>query len=378
MKKILSMFGAIALVLLAVAGPVYALVKADDTIIVKADEVVDDDMFVAGEEVVIEGIVNGDVYVLASQLSVRGTVNGDVLGLAETIDVSGEITEDLRVAGNSITLIGATIGDSVTVGSNTLSIDGDSTIGGGLIFGGRSLALDGSVGRGIMTGSQTTRVDGPVGSTMRVAAESITIGEDAVIEGNLEYNSEQEAVIEGEVVGEVIQNEGLDLSTEGVMRWLVVAFNVWAFLAALIIGGVLMLLFPGMFRRADTNFRKKPWPAVGWGTLVLLATMPAAFVLLFTVVGIPLALLLVLLWILAILFAKYFVGFTVGNALLKYLKKSDKDYAPQAYWALVIGLVLYYLLRMVPYVGIFVRLATTVVGIGIMLTLYKRPKTKKT
>ena len=137
------------------------------------------------------------------------------------------------------------------------------------------------------------------------------------------------------------------------------------------------MLFPGMFRRADENFRKKPWPAVGWGTLVLLATMPLAILLLFTVVGIPLALLLVLLWLLAILFAKFFVGFTVGNAVLKWLKRSDKKYVPKAYWALVLGLILYYLLRLVPFIGIFVRLATTIVGIGIMLTLYKRPKTKK-
>jgi len=377
MKRILSFSGALLLGFLALAAPVYAVVKSNDTVIVKAEEVIDDDFFAAGSEVIIEGTVNGDVYVAANRLAVRGTVNGDVIAAANNIEVTGIVRDDLRAGGNNISLIGARIGDSVSVGGNELSIDSDTRIGGGLLFGGRSLSLDGSIGRGIMSGDQSARINGPVAGTVRIAVDNLTIGEDAVIRGDLEYRSDNDAVINGKILGEVTKNEGLNLSTEGVLRGFVVAFNIWAFLAALVIGGVLMLLFPSMFRRAHERFTKKPWPAIGWGTLFLLATLPAVIILMITVIGIPLALILALLWVLAMLFAKFFVGYTVGFSLLKYFKKTDAKFVPKAYWALALGLTLYYLLRLLPYVGILVRLVTTIIGIALMLTLYKRPKTKK-
>lgn len=378
MKRILSAIGVILLAVAVLSAPVYALVKADDTIIVKVGEVIDDDLYAAGSEVIIEGTVNGDVYVGANRLVVRGTVNGDVIAGANTIEITGVIRDDLRVAGNTISLVGATIGDSVTVGGNELSIDRDSVVGGGLQFGGRLLSLDGSVGRGIVSGNQTTRVDAPVGKSIKVASENITIGENAIVQGDLDYKSDNEAVIEGEVLGEINQTEGLDINTQSLMKWTVVGFNGWAFLSALVIGGVMMLIFPTMFRRSQSKFMKKPWPTVGWGAVALLAAIPAMILISITVIGIPLAMIMFVLWVLAILLAKFLTSYLVGYSLIKYAKKADKKYEPNAYWALGLGLAAYYLLRMIPIVGMFVRLGTTIVGLGLLLTLYSRPKTKKT
>lgn len=379
MRRFISFLSIIILFAAAISVPVYAAVRSDDRITVRAEEVIDDDFFAAGDEVIIEGTVNGDVYVGANRLSIRGTVNGDVLAGAQNIEVSGVIRDDLRVGGNNITLIGAEIGDSVSVGGNELSIDGDTTIGGGLLFGGRSLSLDGSVGRGIATGNETTRIDGSVGKSVRVAATDITIDQDAVIAGDLEYRSDNEPVIDGIVTGQVVRGDGggLDFEAESVLRWFVLGFTLWAFLAAAIIGGVMMLLAPRVFNRASEKFRAKPWQTVGWGLLALLATIPAAILLFVSIVGIPMAIIVLVLWAMSIYFAKFFTAHLVGESLLSILSRNSSKSTPRAYPALLLGLALYYLLRLLPGVGILVRFATVVVGLGLILSLYTRPRPKK-
>lgn len=374
MRKLLSAAGIAVLMLLAVSTPILAIVKANDVVTVEDDEVINDDFFATGSQVIIKGKINGDVYVGADRLEVKGVVNGDVIAGANTIVITGKIRDDLRVAGNTINLIGASIGDSVSVGGNELSVDEDSKIGGGLLFGGRLLVLDGSVGRGVTSGSETANIDGPVGRTVRAAANTVTIGENAVIDGDLEYNSDNKAVIDGKVNGEIVHSDGFQVSAEAFLRWATLAFNVWAYLASLVIGGALLLLFPKMYRKTYSRFAKKPWPTIGYGTLFLLAAGPALGILAITVVGIPLAIVGFLLVLLAVLFAKFFTGFAVGNYLLMSLKRNDKNYHPAAFGALFVGLTLYYILRMAPFIGIFVRLITTIVGVSIMLTLYRRPK----
>lgn len=378
MKRILSIIAVVVLTMFALATPVFAVVKSNDFITVAKDEVIDDDFFASGQEVIIEGTVNGDVYVAASRVAIRGTVNGDVLAAASSIEVSGTIADDLRAGANTITLVGATIGDSVSVGGNELSADSATTIGGGLLFGGRLLSIDATVGRGITSGNQTTRIDGEVGRTVRVAAESITVGENAVIDGDFEYRSDVEATINGSVSGNVIQGEGADLNAEAVLRGVVVAFNIWAFIAALLVGAVMIWLFPSMFKKAHERFTRQPARMSGWAAIFLFAIPPLAVILFVSFLGIPLAFTVLLVWGLFILFAKFFVGYSVGYSLLKWLNRDDK-YSPGTFWALALGLTLYYLLRMLPVVGIFVRLATTIAGVALILTLYKRPRaaTKK-
>ncbi|MDX1765479.1 MAG: polymer-forming cytoskeletal protein [Candidatus Saccharimonadales bacterium] len=375
------MFSALAVGVLGIAlfaVPAMAMVKTGDYIQVRQDEVVDGDFFAAGEEVTIEGTVNGDVYVGANRLNVRGTVNGDVIAGAANIEITGTVTEDVRVAGNNISLIGAEVGDSVTVGGNELSIDRDSTVGGGLIFGGRLLSLSGDVGRGIVSGNETTRIDSTVGDTVRVAATDIVIDEAATINGDLEYRSDNEASIRGTITGQIIRGEGggVDLDLESTLKWLAVGFTVWAFVGTAIVAGVLVLLAPKIFEKARSRFMKKPWANLGWGALALLAVPPIAVVLFITVFGIPLALFMLAFWILAILLAKIFTAHLVGYSIMNYLHRDSDKYSPRVYPAILLGLLLYYLMRFIPGLGMLVRFLTTIAGLGLMLNLYSRPKKK--
>lgn len=375
MKKLLSFVAMAVIVVLTLSVPAYALVKSNDTVIIRSGEVINDDLFVGGKEVIIEGTVNGDVYVGAERLSVRGTVNGDVIAGAQTVEITGSIRDDLQVGANTVSLIGAKIGDSVVVAGNDLSIDRDSSIDGGLIFGGRVLSLEGSVGRGVTSASDSTRIDGEVGKAARIAATTITIDQDAIIRGDLEYSSINKATISGVVSGKIVRTESKTNTTaENFLRQLVVGYNTIAFFGAAIIGALLLLLTPQLFARSRRNMTKQPWKTIGVGAAVALATLPAIVIVSITVVGIPLSLAVLVLWALGIYFAKFFVAFSVGSMLLDMINKKKQESHSRMYLALLAGLILYYVLRLLPFIGMFVRFATAVVGLGMIVLLYHRPK----
>lgn len=375
MTKFLKYIGLCLIAIGMVSLPVYATVKSNDTIIVSESEVIDDDFFATGDSITIEGTVNGDVYAAGNRITIRGTVNGDVIAAGGTIEVTGVVRDDLRAAGNSISLIGAEIGDSVSVGGNELVVDNESVIAGGVVFGGRSLQLDGKIGRGVTGGSDDARIDNQVGRTVRIAANSITIDESAVIDGNLEYRSDTEAVIKGQIRGETIRSqEALHVDTAEFMRWFVIGFNAWAFVGAIIVAGVLMLLFPRMFDKSYKNLKAQPLKIVGIGAIATLITIPLVVLLFVSVFGIPLAVVLVVIWLLAIYFAKFFVGYAIGVSLLN---PDAKSRSFKLYLALVFGLFVYYVLRLLPGFGWIIRFATVVLGIGMMLSLYVRNNPQK-
>jgi len=360
-----------------VAVPAYALAKSDDTLIVRSDEVIDDDLYASGSEITIEGTVNGDVFAFASTINIRGTVNGDVITAGSTVNISGTITDDLRAAGSTININGARIGDSVSLAGNDLNIDGTTTIGGGVLAAGSSVTSSATIARGFTGGGDTLRLDGTIGKNVEVSATNLTIESSAVVNGNLEYTSDNDADIRGQIIGQTTKRDGgADFSTSGFARAFTLGYSLWAFAGALVVAAVLNFFFAAALVASRKKFLKNPGRTIAWGTAVLLAGIPAIILLMITIVGIPLALVALAAWGLALYMAKFYTAYLVGAKVLGSVLHR-KNAANSTYLSMVVGLVLYYVLRLLPIVGFFVRLGTSVVGIGMILSNLPKRKTKK-
>ena len=83
-----------------------------------------------------------------------------------------------------------------------------------------------------------------------------------------------------------------------------------------------------------------------------------------TFVGLPLALISLALWAIALYVGKLFAAVAVGDMLLRRNNSGEKSYAPNVYGALAIGLAIYYLLTLMPVISFFVSLGATAVGLG--------------
>jgi hypothetical protein len=131
-------------------------------------------------------------------------------------------------------------------------------------------------------------------------------------------------------------------------------------LVSLAVALVVLVLFPEPVRRLVDDVEAAPLSALGWGTLVALAAGPAAVLLAITLLGIPLALLLVLAVLLAKVLGYVAVSLLLGRRLLPRLGVRDGAIG----WELVAGTVLLLLVGSVPVLGALVDLAVALVGIG--------------
>lgn len=85
--------------ILLVMGLVIGLVKpayatdfrGGDTVVIGADEVIEDDLFVTGGTVTIDGIVRGDLFATGETVTVNGQVEGSLLISGRTLVLDGTV-----------------------------------------------------------------------------------------------------------------------------------------------------------------------------------------------------------------------------------------------------------------------------------------------
>ncbi len=351
MKHLYS-FLLVFLISLFLASPVEAkvILQEKGAVTVAAGEVINDDLFIGAESADIAGTVNGDVYVGAGTVNFSGKVKGDIIVGAGTVNITK-----------------ATIGDSIIVGAGTVTIDDQSKIGGSLIAGVGTLNNSAPVGRNLMVGAGNIVANGMVGGEARIGAESLTLGPKTVINGDLTYTTEKDltqadtAVVKGEITRhQVPQSKPVDRQTaQKAWKTAKLGLEGFSFLGAFLVGLVMIWLTPSFSLGVAGKIQNKFLSSLGWGLVVLAVAPFGLFLLALTGIGLPLAFILGLLFIIDLYLTKIFASLALGKVLAQ--RFGWKFSQPLVYF---IGLVAYYLLRLVPVVGALVRLAALLAGLG--------------
>jgi len=353
-----------ALLAMVMAPIALAKVASSESPNVASDKVIDDDLFIAGRNVNIAGTVNGNVYAAGQFITVSGKVNGDLLAAGQTVTVTGTVNGDVYTAAQNVQLTNATITNSVNAGTQNLQING-GTIGGGLLVGANSADIRTPIGRGIMAALDSLVISKSVGRDVRASANHITLESGAKVNGDLVYRSQNKAKIEtgASVSGDIRQsypsNQQHNESTG-----LHVAFKVWAFLAALLIGFLLLWLMRRTTNNVSAIVQANPFMSAGWGLLAFLLFVPVILVIMLTVIGIPLAIILFVLFWISVYLAKFFVIMAAGDAISIRLRGKLTN----AYLVMFVGLLAYHLLLLVPFVNWLTRIFVILIGLGAWLT----------
>ncbi len=110
----------------------------------------------------------------------------------------------------------------------------------------------------------------------------------------------------------------------------------------------------------------RPGPSIGWGLLVMFVTPLAVVALLLTIVGLPVALILVGAWLLALAVSGVFVALAAGQWILGRTHWNEKSLL----WAAVVGVPVTVLVFSLPAVGMLLSLVGTWWALGaLMLSL---------
>ena len=109
-EHILKGLAALVLVILVMvfaAVPVLAAdIRSGDTVTIASGEVIDDDLYIAATNTIIDGTVNGDIFSVGTTITINGIVNGSVSIAGQTLTVNGKITHGARLAGMNINVNG--------------------------------------------------------------------------------------------------------------------------------------------------------------------------------------------------------------------------------------------------------------------------------
>lgn len=343
-------------------------------VVVEKDRVIDGDLYAAGQTAVVDGTVRGDLIVAGRTVVVNGRVEGSLLAAGGSITVNGPVAGNIRAAGQSITL-NSTVGKNVTMASESALIGTSAVVGGGIIGGHARLESLGTVKGDLLVGANEATLGGKIGGWAKAHVENLLILPETKIAGAVTYYSPNKAEIakSAQIQGEV--RHELTRKREEVNWYRVgrIADAVW--FAGIILLGVLLWLFYPARVEAATIPRRETWTRGFLTGLAGLVLGPVLIVLAFvTVVGSPVALALLGVYLVAMLFTTPLAGpLAARQVLAAYFPEARLH--PVAVAAL--GMVGIFLLGLIPFIGPVIRLLAFILGFGLVLLTVRPAGTRE-
>jgi cytoskeletal protein CcmA (bactofilin family) len=349
-----------------------AELRTGNVVTVGPQEVIDDDLYAFGREVVIQGTVRGDVVAATRRLDIQGTVEGDVLSGAMETTVAGPVRGSLRSASGDLTLTSA-VGKDVLLAGNELRLMPDTAIPGDLLVTGNEVTVQARVGGDVQAAAQSLTLGGPVDGSVRAEVGTLRLAEGASIGGDLRFTAQQDAQVPSGVVSGRV--ERLPSEERGERGGVLAFFYLWArsIVGLFALGLLLALLAPRLASRAPAELRERPWKSLGWGVLTFVVAPAVAGVLFMVgllVGGWWLGVFALGLYLLAVLTSFPVVGLLIGRRLLERIGKRG----PSVALALLVGIVLLTLVWRIPILGGLVALATMCFGLGALLLAIQRQR----
>jgi hypothetical protein len=372
MKKLVLVLASLFLAFFFVPKAQAASTHIPQITTLSQNQIVNKDYFAAGEVVEVYGTVNGDAYIAGGQIKVEGTINGDLLVVGGQIKVTGKVTGNIRAAGGQIDLTGATVGKNITLAGGDLESAETTKVGGSFTAAGGNINLYSPIGKGVNLAGGNVSLNGIVLGDTQVASEVVRVTPKASLAGTFDYWSQNEPIIDSQAVIKGVKTKHelpVNITPEqnrafqdGARNGLARATNgikFFSFLSFLVVGLVMAKLFPEFSVKVSQYINKFPWPSLGWGALISIFTPVALVFVMVTIIGIPLAGMGFLIYFLFSYIGKYFAILTVGEMLLLKFKQKHT-----IYFAFVAGLVVYYILALIPIVNMISRLGFYLIGFG--------------
>lgn len=344
---------------LMIGSSVQAAVKfsTDDATYIRANESIDGAAFLTGKSIRIEGTMNGDVYCAAERLVIEGTVNGDVICAANSALVGGSINGDVRIVGEDVTINSNIKGSAILFGS-VIAVESAADIAKDVTLGGVDVLVNGSIGRDAIGLGETVTFNGPVGRDVRGEYAQLVIGPAAIIKGSAEYASQVDARIDGTVLGATKRSDSKIFADKSAGSAGVVIIALTAITWVIATSLLLLLVTPKKSYTA-TNLQPREVLLVSAVGLMALITAPFVIAILFaSLVGIPLAVTLLLLWGTILMISAGLTAIYFGRVVNKVQPQIERIPA-----TMLAGIVIVVLLFM-PYINVLLLLFILSFGSG--------------
>ena len=238
-------------------------------------------------------------------------------------------------------LVGSVLVDRDETAGDIVVLDGDVTVRGQVS--GDIVVVDGDV-----------TIRGTVSGDVLAVAGLVTLGRRGSVGGDIDYGDDDPVITPGARVGGDV--EKFDAGDAGILGAIgaFVAITISMFL----LGLLLLLLAPRAADAVARTAKTRALVSAGVGLLGFVLIPVIALAAFFTLVGIPLALVLLLLFVPLLAISYVTTAFVVGRLVLK------KGARILAFLA---GLVILGLLTLIPIAGAIIGFLAVVFGLGVLL-----------
>jgi hypothetical protein len=312
------------------------------------------DLLACGGSLVLAAPVEGDDLLFAGSISSRASVAGDLRAIGGSIDVKESVRGDLFAAGFSVN-------DTGFVGGNTFIIGANTTMSGG------------ASGPVTIYGNNVLLAGDFLGDVHIFATGHVTLAPQTHIHGRLSYEAPETIVVPATVTidGGMIYSSISYLPDAGTSRMLaflsIGLFLIARIIGALLLAGLLAGLFPKFAQKMVARmFRgqvRELLLTLLLGFAVMVATPAVVALLLITFVGGGLALLIGMLYVLALLLSLIYAGILIGGILARRFRGREVVMWHDG----VIGMILLSLAALVPIVGPPLALFCVLYTLGALL-----------
>ncbi|MFA6171363.1 MAG: hypothetical protein WCW77_04405 [Patescibacteria group bacterium] len=371
----LTLFFAFFLVL-PIKASAYELKKGDAVTIPK-DQIINDNLYVAGSSITIEGRIRGDVFCVGQNINIKGPVEGSVFCAGQSINLDGPVSGSVRVAGNTVN-INSIVGQNVDVFGAAVNLGSNAKVGWDMLIGAAGANIDGQIGKDLHGGGANVIINGKVGKNVNLALgeknSSLTLGDNAEIKGNLTYKAQKDASIssKAKVAGKTERKEYNKGDWQGRAVGRIVVWGLlFSIFSAILIGLVLIGLFKKPVITISGVMQEKISSSIGIGFLTIILGPIALILLALTVVGIPLALILLALWLISLAVSKVMAGIFIGRILIQKYWPAKKD---SLTWQMIIGILIFTLIAIIPFIGWLLAFIAVCWAFGGMLIAYRKSR----
>ncbi|MEM8500334.1 MAG: zf-HC2 domain-containing protein [Pseudomonadota bacterium] len=336
---------------------------SEDNIIVAAAEVIDDTVIIAAERVIIDGDITGDLIAAGEKVTIRSKIGGNIIVLAEELEIESAINGTVFALGESIAINETGIEGNLFLAGEKVRNDTPFVVGGNILLAAKDAELGAQIGRELWAAASSLTFSGKTAKDLRYYGGELELSGTAQVGGDFRVMIADEpslriddnAVIAGERSIDTIPEE---TSEHSVFDYLFERFM--RLLAAFLFGLALYWLLPSL-RFASALDGKELLGSSALGAVALITTPLLAFLLMFTLIGLPIGIAALFLWVIAIYASHIVASAYVGDAIFANAEQN------RPIVALFLGLLILFALTSIPFVGPAVRLIAFIVGLGIIV-----------
>lgn len=322
--------------------------------------------------------VKGDFSAVGARVVVDQAVAEDALLVGGTVDVRAPVGGDVRAVGGDISLENTVGGDLMAAGGNLQLTQGAQVAGRAELAGGE-VRVEGRVEGPLNVRARRLVLNGPVGGGVQAAVQELELGPQARLSAGLRHSAstitqDPAAVVTGAVdridrlFGEDRRWDDMHPMHDGrwpVMGgwWLLVPLSM-GLLGVLALAGLVLFVFSRFAGRAAHQIESQPWRAVGVGAGLLLALPVLAVLLFFTLLGIPLGMVVMVLYPPLLLLGWLIGALFVARWLVSRASPADGADPGVPYGWMAAAVIALLVVAAVPVVGPLLMSVTVAAGLG--------------